>query len=96
MIELYDCVNKVESHFGLPPMSILKGGRRKSVALARGVAMYLIRVHTPRSLKEIGEFFGRDHTSVYVAVKKCMEAQPGTELYNYIVDIEELFLEEVK
>ena len=48
--------------------------RSRIVARPRQVAMYLSKVHTPKSLPEIGRLFGgRDHTTVMHAVKKVEE-----------------------
>ena len=50
----------------------LKGPRRtKQLALARQVAMYLLRKNLNMSLKEIGYCFnGKDHTTVMHAIAK--------------------------
>lgn len=58
-------------HFGIE-VTDLKGTRRtKQLALARQVAMYLMRKMLSLSLKEIGFFFGgRDHTTVMHAIDK--------------------------
>ena len=49
----------------------VKGQSRVSdTALARHVAMYLIRKLTNLSLKDIGDVFGRDHTTVLTSVRK--------------------------
>ncbi|MTQ97675.1 chromosomal replication initiator protein DnaA [Pseudoflavonifractor sp. BIOML-A6] len=46
-------------------------GRTKDTALARQIAMYLIRRMTSLSLKEIGrEFEGRDHTTVMHSIER--------------------------
>ena len=46
-------------------------GRTKDTALARQMAMYLIRRMTSLSLKEIGkEFDGRDHTTVMHSIER--------------------------
>ncbi len=42
--------------------------RRKDIALARKVAMYLARRYTTESLNAIGKFFKRSHSSVLYAV----------------------------
>lgn len=43
----------------------MKGrSRLQSVAFPRQVAMYMARRHTRCSFEEIGDFFGRDHTTV--------------------------------
>jgi len=53
---------------------IVRGGRTKQLALARQVAMYLLRTTLSLSLKEIGALFNnKDHTTVLHAIKKVGE-----------------------
>jgi len=68
----------------------VKGQSRVSdTALARQVAMYLIRKITNLSLKEIGKVFdGRDHTTVLSSVKKIQKKiSEDKEFSNNIKDI---------
>jgi len=49
----------------------LKGtSRQRQITLARQMAMYLARQHTPASLPEIGRAFSRDHSTVLTSIKK--------------------------
>jgi chromosomal replication initiator protein len=64
----------------LQPEALLHAGaligkrRDKHTALARQVAMYLLREDAHRPLKEVGRLLGgRDHTTVLYAVKKVTE-----------------------
>jgi chromosomal replication initiator protein len=58
-------------HFGVTVREITNGGRTKQLALARQVAMYVLRSTLSLSLKEIGGLFGnKDHTTVMHAVKR--------------------------
>jgi chromosomal replication initiator protein len=58
-------------HFGVTLKDITNGGRTKQLALARQVAMYLLRASLSLSLKEIGCLFGnKDHTTVMHAIKR--------------------------
>ena len=58
-------------HFGVTLKDITNGGRTKQLALARQVAMYLLRATLSLSLKEIGGLFGnKDHTTVMHAIKR--------------------------
>lgn len=45
-------------------------GRARKIVVPRQVAMYLIRETTDLSLPEIGQLFGRDHSTVIHAVQK--------------------------
>jgi chromosomal replication initiator protein len=57
-------IMKVSSHFGVAAEDIK--GRKKTSAISnsRHVCCYIIRKLTDKSFKEIGNIFGRDHTSV--------------------------------
>ena len=49
----------------------LKGPRRtKNVSMARQISMYLVRVITNLPLKDVGDIFNRDHTTVMFAIEK--------------------------
>ena len=67
---------------GLTAADLVGADRCRQVSLARGMAMYLARRLTPRSLQSIGAAFGgRDHTTVLHAVRKISsERQSNTEL----------------
>ncbi len=57
--------------FGLTVAQLTSAARQAKPALARQVAMYLCRQHTPFSLPEVGRRFGgRDHTTVLHAERK--------------------------
>jgi chromosomal replication initiator protein len=61
-------------HFGVTLNEITNGGRTKQLALARQVAMYVLRTKLSLSLKEIGSLFdGKDHTTVMHAIKRVSE-----------------------
>ena len=69
---------------------ILRGSQRtKNVAEARQIAMYLIRKLTNLSLPDIGQEFGKDHTTVLYSIEKVeKELKKGdTTLQNNIRDI---------
>ncbi len=60
--------------YGLSPADVLSARRTKQVALARQVAMYIMRTKLALSLNEIGRFFGgKDHTTVMHAIAKVNE-----------------------
>jgi chromosomal replication initiator protein len=60
--------------FGVTAAEIRGTRRTKQLALARQVAMYLMRTTMSLSLKEIGFLFGgKDHTTVLHAVNKIQE-----------------------
>ncbi len=68
-----DVVKQVCEEYDVTLTSILSRKRTKTVALARTMAMYRLRQDTLLSYAEIGDIFGKDHSSVYAA-KKRVEA----------------------
>lgn len=61
---------RVARQFRIPLLEMKSGRRRRDIVRPRQVAMYLSRRFTPRSLPEIGRYFGgRDHTTVIHAIK---------------------------
>jgi chromosomal replication initiator protein len=67
-------IKATAEHFGVSLHDITNGGRTKQLALARQVAMYIIRKTLSLSLKEIGLLFdGKDHTTVMHALGKIEE-----------------------
>lgn len=57
--------------FALTLTELRSPSRRRSVVTARGVAILLARQLTPKSLEQIGQYFGgRDHTTVMHAFRK--------------------------
>jgi chromosomal replication initiator protein len=72
-VEMMDVLRSTAAHFNMPPDVIRGSGRVREVVVPRQVAMYLIRELTSHSLPEIGQFFGRDHSTVMHAVSKVTE-----------------------
>lgn len=73
-ISIEDIQRSVAKHFNLPTEILTAKTRRKEVALARQVAMYLARQLTHESLKDVGaKFGGRDHTTVIHACQAVEE-----------------------
>ena len=69
----------VAAHYGLT-LGELRGRKRaRSVAWPRQVAMYLCRRHAKRSYPAIGEFFGRNHTTVMHAVRAVEQRIVGEQ-----------------
>ncbi|MCC6573057.1 MAG: chromosomal replication initiator protein DnaA [Planctomycetes bacterium] len=74
MVEMTDIENVVISHYGVSSQNLHSRLRKRPVALARQVCMYLARKLTSYSLKEIGRFFGnKNHTTVVFAVQTVEE-----------------------
>lgn len=74
MVELTDIENLVIAHYGVTSAALHSRLRKRPVALARQVCMYLARTLTSYSLKEIGRFFGnKNHTTVVFAQQAVQE-----------------------
>ncbi|MBI4308008.1 MAG: chromosomal replication initiator protein DnaA [Chloroflexi bacterium] len=72
-------IQSVSSYFGLEPGALPGRRRDKHTALARQIAMYLLKEDASRSLVEIGHLLGgRDHTTVMYGCDK-IEAQVNTD-----------------
>jgi chromosomal replication initiator protein len=70
MVDLSDVENVVIAHYGVTTAQLHSRLRKRPIALARQVCMYLARTLTSYSLKEIGRFFGgKNHTTVVFAVQ---------------------------
>jgi chromosomal replication initiator protein len=65
-----EIIEETAKFYGLDPKDIKGTSRTKEINLARQISMYLIRHITSLSLKEIGQIFNRDHTTVMHALEK--------------------------
>lgn len=83
----------VADYFGISSYDIKGKSKKKSIANARQIAMYLARKQTDYSTTEIGiEFGGRDHTTIMYAIQKIesLLTVPNSEtqaLINQIITI---------
>jgi hypothetical protein len=77
---LDELLDLVSEHTGLRPEEILRGKFQR--VLARKAALYLARRFTGLTLREIGEAFGVDYTTVHMAARRVEElraAEPGVD-----------------
>lgn len=72
-LEMIDILKATAAHYNMPTELIRGSGRVREVVVPRQVAQYLIRELTEHSLPEIGQFFGRDHSTVMHAINKVTE-----------------------
>jgi chromosomal replication initiator protein len=71
VVKLSDIENAVAIFFGLAPADLHTSRKTRTIALARGIAMYLARKHTDMSYPEIGRFMGnKNHTTVLLANRR--------------------------
>jgi chromosomal replication initiator protein len=82
MPTLRDVALLTAKYFGLKLSDLKSPLRRQPLVAARGVAMYLARQLTDKSLEQIGAFFGgRDHTTVLYGlgrIEKMLRRDRGT------------------
>lgn len=80
-VELEAVAKATARCFSVRMRDLRSGSRRRAVVRARGVAMYLSRQLTCRSLNQIGKFYGgRDHTTVLYGCRRTaelLETEPG-------------------
>ena len=57
-------IDAVSEYYGLGPQLLRGNSRKKEIAQARHVAVYLTREMTGMSLPRIGDAFGRDHSTI--------------------------------
>lgn len=71
VVRLSDIESVVAIYFGLTPADLHTSRKTRTIALARGIAMYLARKHTEMSFPEIGRFMGnKDHSTVILASRR--------------------------
>jgi len=87
VIDVSSIIKTVADYYKLS-ISDLKGKKRsKNIALARQVAMYIIRETTDYSTTEIGaEFNGRDHTTVMHSCQKIEDLIKFDSLFASVVN----------
>ena len=76
---IIDCV---ADYYKLPASALRGDSRKKEIAMARHVAVYLTREMTGMSLPRIGDAFGRDHSTIINScdkVTKLLESSAGTK-----------------
>ena len=74
-LRLSEIEQHVADYFGVKVADIRCSKRTRTVALARAVAMYLARKHTPMSFPEIGRAMGnKNHSTVILACKKIEQS----------------------
>ena len=82
-------INIVADYYNLTPSQLTGKIRTGQIALARHIAMYLIRNNLDVPLKKIGDAFGgKDHTTVMSAISKVdKELKTNEQLRKAIEDL---------
>jgi chromosomal replication initiator protein len=86
-----DLIHKtVCEYFKLPNESLMGQSRKREIAQARQIAMYLSKKFTENSLKAIGGYFGgRDHSTVIHACQAVLNLMETDRYFqNYVIDLE--------
>lgn len=83
-------ISVVADYYNISPSDITGKVRTGQIALARHIAMYLIRKHLDIPLKKIGEMFGgKDHTTVMSGISKVdKELKTNKQLQEAIEELE--------
>ena len=85
VVMLSDIESIVAIFFGLTPADLHTSRKSRTIALARGIAMYLARKHTDMSFPEIGRFMGnKNHSTVILASRRISKMLQANESVRWI------------
>ena len=83
-------VNAVCKHYNIKLKDLKGVSRAKNFSLPRQISMYLIRRYTHLGYREIGQIFGKDHsTAIHAAQKIESEIESNLELKRNVESISE-------
>ena len=71
MVSLENVMEAVSLVTNIPAEKIFGKGRYREVAAARHMFCYMAKAHTDVTLKTIGKFLHRDHTTAINSIKVC-------------------------
>ena len=93
-VDVKNIIKETAEHYGISTLDILSKKRKQEIALARQVAMYLVRELTESSYPKIGDSFGgRDHTTVMHSCKKIEKLmKENTDLASSVKTLRKLFI----
>lgn len=85
VVMLSDIETIVAIFFGLTPADLHTSRKSRTIALARGIAMYLARKHTDMSFPEIGRFMGnKNHSTVILASRRISKILQANESVRWL------------
>ncbi len=91
LITLPRILETVARFYSVPEKDLKGKGRTKDIVIPRQVAMYVMREETDRSLVDIGEMLGRDHTTVLHGIEKMgSEIERNADRRQEILTVREL------
>ena len=85
VVMLSDIETIVAIYFGLTPADLHTSRKSRTIALARGIAMYLARKYTNMSYPEIGRFMGnKNHSTVILACRRISKMLQANEVVRWL------------
>ena len=85
VVMLSDIETVVAIFFGLTPADLHTSRKSRTIALARGIAMYFARKHTDMSFPEIGRFMGnKNHSTVILANRRISKMLQENETVRWM------------
>ncbi len=87
-ITIEDIKKSVCEYFDISEKQIVGKSRKKEIAIARQIAMYLSMELSGASLSNIGRFYGKHHSTVMHSIEKIkIEIKTNDEINKYIEEI---------
>lgn len=87
-------IDSVAGYYGLSADVLRGDSRKKEIAMARHVAVYLTREMTGLSLPRIGDAFGRDHSTIINSCDKVTKMlETSQEMKASIADLKKIITE---
>ena len=78
-------IDSVSNAFGVTASDIRSDKRQSEITRARQAAMYVIKEITDQTLKEIGDVFGKNHTTVLHSITQCRDRMNDEPEYKLAV-----------
>jgi chromosomal replication initiator protein len=86
-LSLRDIATTVSRHLNIRLLDMKSSSRRRYVVRARSIAIYLCRLHTDKSYREIGQYFGRrDHSTIMHAFNKTKSTLASDSSIRLVVE----------
>ena len=88
VVKLEDIERIVAIYFGLRQADLHTSRKSRTIALARGIAMYLARKHTAMSFPEIGRFMGnKNHSTVILACRRIGKLMQNGDMASWLTPV---------
>jgi chromosomal replication initiator protein len=79
-------IDSVSNAFGVTTSDIKSDKRQAEITQARQAAMYIIKEITDQTLKDIGSYFDKNHSTVVHSVRQCSERMEENAAYKSTVN----------